>query len=104
MAENVNRMVDTTVGKADSMKVQTADALAELARKLREADLSGKGDDIKAALTDAEARLNAMSKEIGEKVEPAETFIIEHPFTSVLIAAGVGFMIGSMMSMMRPRD
>ncbi|HUL62408.1 MAG TPA: hypothetical protein VLT35_05040 [Methanocella sp.] len=97
-------MVDTTVGKADSMKVQTADALAELARKLREADLSGKGDDIKAALTDAEARLNAMSKEIGEKVEPAETFIIEHPFTSVLIAAGVGFMIGSMMSMMRPRD
>ena len=104
MAENVNRMVDTTVAKADSMKVQTADALEEAARKLREADLSVKGDEIKAALIDAEARISALSDEIGHKVEPVETFIVEHPLTSVLIAAGVGFMMGSMMSMMRPRD
>lgn len=104
MVENVNRMVDTTVAKADNMKVQTADALEELVRKLRDADLSVKGDEVKAMLNDAEARLNALSAEIGRKVEPAEEFIVEHPFTSVLIAAGVGFMIGSMLSMMRPRD
>lgn len=104
MAENVNRMVDTTVAKADNMKVQTADALEEAARKLREADLSIKGDEVKAMLSDAEARINDLKADIGKKVEPVENFIVDHPFASIMIAVGVGFMVGSLASRMHARD
>jgi ElaB/YqjD/DUF883 family membrane-anchored ribosome-binding protein len=104
MAENVNQMVDTTVAKADHMKVQTADSLEELARKLREADISLKGDEVKAMLNDAEARIQELKADVEKKVEPVETFIVDHPFTSVLIAAGVGFLIGSLASRMHGRD
>jgi ElaB/YqjD/DUF883 family membrane-anchored ribosome-binding protein len=104
MAENVNRMVDTTVAKADHMKVQTADALEEAARKLREADISLKGDEVKAMLNDAEARICELKADIGKKVEPVENFIYEHPLASVMIAVGVGFMVGSLASRMHARD
>jgi ElaB/YqjD/DUF883 family membrane-anchored ribosome-binding protein len=104
MAENVNRMVDTTVAKADHMKVQTADALEEAARKLRDADISLKGDEVKAILSDVEARVDQLKAGVEKKVEPVENFIVDHPFASVLIAAGVGFMIGSLISRMNSRD
>jgi ElaB/YqjD/DUF883 family membrane-anchored ribosome-binding protein len=104
MAENVNRMVDTTVAKADHMKVQTADALEEAARKLREADISLKGDEVKAMLNDAEARICALKADIGKKVEPVENFIVDHPFASIMIAVGVGFMVGSLATRMHARD
>ena len=104
MAENVNRMVDTTVAKADHMKVQTADALEEVVRKLREADLSLKGDDVKAMLNEAEARICELKADIGKKVEPVENFIVDHPFASIMIAVGVGFMVGSLASRMHARD
>jgi ElaB/YqjD/DUF883 family membrane-anchored ribosome-binding protein len=97
-------MVDTTVAKADNMKVQTADSLEELARKLREADLSLKGDEVKAMLNDAEARINELKEDIGRRVEPVETFIVDHPFTSIMIAAGLGFLVGSLASRMHARD
>jgi ElaB/YqjD/DUF883 family membrane-anchored ribosome-binding protein len=102
MAENVERIVNTTVAKADSLKVSTADALEEAARKLREADVSGRGEDVKAALHDAEARIGQLKADVEKKVEPIEDFIVDHPFASVLIAVGVGFMIGSLIS--RARD
>lgn len=104
MAENVNRMVDTTVAKADNMKVLTADRLEELARKLREADISLKGDDVKAMLSEAEARIEDLKADISKRVEPVEDFIVDHPLTSVLIAAGLGFLIGSFASRMSARD
>jgi ElaB/YqjD/DUF883 family membrane-anchored ribosome-binding protein len=104
MAEKVEKMVDTTVAKADSLKVQTADALEETARKLRETDLSVKGDEVKAMLSDAESRINMLRGDVEKKVEPVETFIVEHPFASVAIAVGMGFMVGSLVASMRPRD
>lgn len=97
-------MVDTTVAKADSFKVQTADVLEETARKLREADLSIKGDEVKAMLTDAEARISMLRADVEKKVEPVETFIVDHPFASVMIAVGLGFMVGSLVASMRSRD
>jgi ElaB/YqjD/DUF883 family membrane-anchored ribosome-binding protein len=97
-------MVDTSVAKADHMKVQTADALEEAARKLREADISLKGDEIKAMLGDVEARIDQLKADVGKKVEPVENFIVDHPFASILIAAGVGFMVGSLASRMYARD
>lgn len=102
MAENVERFVNTGVAKADNVKVSAADAFEEVARKLREADISGRGEDIKSALSDAEARINQLREDVGKKVEPMETFIVDHPFASILIAVGVGFMVGSLAS--RARD
>ncbi len=104
MAENVNRMVDTTVAKADNMKVHTADSLEELARKLREADLSVKGEDVKAVIAEAEARIDDLKADIGRRVEPVEDFIVEHPFASLAIALGVGFMAGALISRVNARD
>ena len=104
MAEKVEHMVDSTVAKADSMKAQTADVLEETARRLREADLSLKGEDIKAILSDAEARINQLKEGVSRKVEPVETFIVDHPLASVAIALGMGYLVGSFMSNMRARD
>lgn len=97
-------MVDNGVAKADNMKAQTADTLEELSRKLREADISLKGDEIKSMLNDVEARIDQLKADVDEKVEPVENFIVEHPFASLLIAAGVGFMAGSLISRMNGRD
>ena len=41
------KMKDTTTVKTDHLKVQTADALEEAARKLRSIDISEKADEVK---------------------------------------------------------
>ncbi|WP_424358268.1 hypothetical protein [Methanocella sp. MCL-LM] len=97
-AVKAEHFVDTTVAKADSMKAHTADALVEAARKLREADLGTRGDEVKAIIDDIEARTAQLKAEVDRKVEPVETFIVEHPLASVMIAMGIGFMVGSLMA------
>ncbi|CAJ36224.1 hypothetical protein RCIX861 [Methanocella arvoryzae MRE50] len=97
-ALKAERLVDTTVSRADEMKLHTAEALAEAARKLREADLGSKGQEVKAIIDDIEARTAELKAEVDKKVEPVETFIVEHPFASVMIAVGIGFMVGSLMT------
>jgi ElaB/YqjD/DUF883 family membrane-anchored ribosome-binding protein len=104
MSNNVGNMVDTTVARADDMKVKTADALEEAARRLRAADLSARGDDVNAILKDVETRIEKLRADVGKKVEPVEDFIVDHPFASILIAAGVGFMVGTLVDRMRARD
>jgi len=107
MVEKIDRMIDTTVKKADQVKVQTADALEEAARKLREADISAKSEDVKRILHDVEERVNRLGEEVGaeyqkidteyrKRVEPIETLISDHPIPSVLIAVGVGFLLGAL--------
>lgn len=98
MEEQVGKIVDTTVSKAVNVKVQTAEALEEAARKIRQADLEGRGDDVKAILHDLEVRTEQLKAEVDKKVEPVETFIVEHPLASVMIAVGVGFIVGSLMT------
>jgi ElaB/YqjD/DUF883 family membrane-anchored ribosome-binding protein len=97
-------MVNTTVAKADNVKVKTADALEEAARRLREADLSARGDDVNSILKDVEARIDNLRADVSKKVEPVEDFIVDHPFASILIAAGVGFMVGTLVDRMHSRD
>jgi len=104
MYTKIESMVDTTVAKTDSVKVKTADVLEASARRLREADLSGKGGDVNAILNDVEARIGKLRAEVGKKVEPVENFIVDHPFASILIAAGAGIVVGSLVSRMRSRD
>jgi ElaB/YqjD/DUF883 family membrane-anchored ribosome-binding protein len=101
MAEQVDKLVDTTVAKAVNVKVHAADAIEEAARKLRQANLEGRGDDVKALVNDIESRAAQLRDEVDRKVEPVETFIVEHPLASVMIAIGIGFMVGSLMTARR---
>lgn len=107
MAEKIERMVDTTVKKADQVKAQTVNALEEAARKLREVDISAKSEDVKRILRDVEERVNRLSEEVGaeyqkidteyrKQVEPIETLISDHPIPTVMIAVGVGFLLGAL--------
>jgi ElaB/YqjD/DUF883 family membrane-anchored ribosome-binding protein len=103
--DTINRMVNKTVSGADTMKLKTADALEEAARKLRSADMSMHGDEVKHVLHDAEARIHQFKEEVGvkyhemeaeyhKKVEPVEAIISDHPLPAVLVAMGVGFLFG----------
>jgi len=108
-AESIDRMVDKTVGGADHMKLQTADALEEAARKLRTADMSARGEDVKHILHDAEDRIHQFKEEVGvkyheieteyhKKMEPVETIISDHPIPAVMVALGLGFLFGMLIS------
>ncbi len=94
----MERAVETTFGGAEKVKVQAADTLEEAARKLREMSITAKGEDVKAILSDTEARIDELRGQVSKKVEPVEDFITEHPFVSIALAAGVGLMIGALLT------
>lgn len=106
--ETADRMVNTGVASADHLKIQTAEALEDAARKLRSADVSAKGEEVKHILHDIEHHVNQFKAEVGveyhkieagyhQRVEPVENIIIDHPIPSVLIAAGIGVLIGMLL-------
>jgi ElaB/YqjD/DUF883 family membrane-anchored ribosome-binding protein len=106
--ETAERMVNAGVAGADHLKLQTAEALEDAARKLRRADVSARGEDVKQILQDVEDRVNLFKADVGagyrtmeagyhQRVEPVENIIIEHPIPSVLIEAGVGVLIGMLL-------
>jgi ElaB/YqjD/DUF883 family membrane-anchored ribosome-binding protein len=101
----INRMVNKGFSGADHIKIETAEALEEAARKLRSADISTQREDVKHILHDAESRIHQFKREVGVKyhemeadyhkqVEPVETIISEHPIPAALVAVGIGFLIG----------
>lgn len=107
------KMKDLTNPKTDNLKFQTADALEEAARRLRTVNLSEKTEDVMNILQEAEVRMNRFRNEAGvefekiedeyhKKVEPVENIITAHPIPAVLIAAGIGLLIGALIS--RGRD
>ncbi len=107
------KMKDLTNPKTDSLKFQTADALEEAASRLRTVDLSEKTDDVMNILQEAEERMNRFRNDAGvefekiedeyhKKVEPVENIITAHPIPAVLIAAGIGLLIGALI--IRGRD
>jgi ElaB/YqjD/DUF883 family membrane-anchored ribosome-binding protein len=111
--ETADKMVTMGVARADSYKIQTAEALEEAARKLRNADISAKGEDVRTILSDVEYHVNQFKSDVSagfqnveaeyhKKVEPVEHIIIEHPIPAVLIAAGIGVLIG--MLIFKSRD
>ena len=112
-SETTERMVNAGVSGADHLKIQTAEALEDAARKLRSADVSAKGEEVKYILNDVEDRVNQFKAEVGarchhieaeyhKRVEPVEHMIVEHPIPSVLVAAGIGVIIG--MLLFKSRD
>lgn len=107
-SETADRMVNAGVAGADHLKIQTAEALEDAARKLRRADVSARGEEVKDILQDVENRVNQFKADVGagyhrvevdyhKRVEPVEDIIIDHPIPSVLIAAGVGVIIGMLL-------
>ena len=111
--ETTDRMVDQGVAGAEHLKLQTAEALEEAARRLRSADVSAKGEDVRQILHDIEGRIQQLKAAAGagygkidadyhKMVEPVETVIAQHPIPAVLIATGVGVLIG--MVIFKARD
>jgi len=103
--DTINRMVNKGVYRADDMKLQTAQKLEEAARKLRSADISTHGQDLKNIMHDVEAQVHQFKKEAGvkydemeadfhNKMEPVETMITDHPIPAILVAIGVGVLTG----------
>ena len=111
--ETAERMVNEGVAGVDHLKIQTAEALEDAARKLRRTDVAAKGDDVKYILQDVEDRVNHFKAEVGagyhsmeagyhQQMEPVENIIIDHPIPAVLIAAGAGLLLG--MLIFKARD
>jgi ElaB/YqjD/DUF883 family membrane-anchored ribosome-binding protein len=108
-----DRMVNAGVAGADQLKIQTAEALEEAARKLRDTDVASRGKDVKDILHDVEYRVNKFKTECGveydrieegyhQSVEPVENIIIDHPLPAVMVATGIGILIG--MLIFKARD
>jgi ElaB/YqjD/DUF883 family membrane-anchored ribosome-binding protein len=100
-----DRMVNAGVAGVDHMKIQTAEALEDAARRLRDTDVASRGEDVKEILHDVENRVNRFRKECGaeydkietgyhKRVEPVENVILDHPIPAVLAAAGIGVLFG----------
>lgn len=100
-----DRMVNAGVAGADHVKIQTAEAFEDAARRLRDTDMVSRGEDVKEILHDVESRVNTFRKECGagydrieagyhHRVEPVEHVIIDHPIPAILVAAGIGALIG----------
>lgn len=97
----------------NAVKNQTIEALEEAARKLRNADLSLNNEDVQKILHSVQDKMDVYKEEIGAKyqeleaeyhqqVEPVENIICDHPIPAVLVAMGVGFLFGMLIS--RSRD
>jgi ElaB/YqjD/DUF883 family membrane-anchored ribosome-binding protein len=114
MAEDtIERMAGRGNAGADSLKLQTAEALEEAARKLRSADISVNSEDVKNILHGVESQVDHFREELGtkyheieaeyqKKVEPVEHMICDHPLPAVLVAMGFGFLFGMLIG--RSRD
>lgn len=107
MVEKVEKILEETSMKADQLKRQTADALEEAAKKLREAGLSPKAEDVKRIISDVQERVSRLGEEVGAEIqkveseyharaEPVEKIIATHPIPAVLVAAGLGFLLGAL--------
>jgi ElaB/YqjD/DUF883 family membrane-anchored ribosome-binding protein len=103
--DTMERMADKGFSGADHLRIQTAEALEEAARKLRSADMAMNGEDVKHILHGVQDQMDQFKEEIGAKyhdleaeyqknVEPVETMICDHPIPAVLVAMGLGFLFG----------
>lgn len=108
VVEKMEKVLQSTVAGADQLKNQTADALEEAARRLRQASVSEKAEDVRKIIRDAEERMRMLNEEIGTgiarieseyhtRAEPVESLIASHPIPAVLVAAGIGFLLGALL-------
>jgi ElaB/YqjD/DUF883 family membrane-anchored ribosome-binding protein len=109
--DSVERMSGKISG-ADHLKLQTAEALEEAARRLRSADISVNDDDVQNILHGVQDKVDHFREELGtryqememeyhKQVEPVENIICDHPIPAVLVALGVGVLVGMLISKFR---
>lgn len=110
MTENtIDRLAEKGISEADHLKNQTIDALEEAARKLRNADMSVSREHVQTILHNVQDQMDVYKEEIGAKyheveekyhqqVEPVENIICEHPIPAVMVALGIGFLFGMLVS------
>jgi ElaB/YqjD/DUF883 family membrane-anchored ribosome-binding protein len=93
----------------EQIKIKTAEALEEAARKLRSADI----EEANNIMSDVESDMDQFKREFVARyhhaetgyhkaMEPVETMISDHPIPAVMIALGLGFLLG--MFICRSRD
>jgi len=108
----VEPKTDKSISGAEHLKLQTAEALEEAARKLRNADMSINDEDVQNILHGVQDRVDHFKEELGERyqemeieyhkrAEPVENIIIDHPIPSVLVAVGFGVLFGMLISKFR---
>jgi ElaB/YqjD/DUF883 family membrane-anchored ribosome-binding protein len=114
MAEDtIDKMTNKGISEADHIRNQTIEALEEAARKLRNADVSMNGEDVRNILHGVQDKMDHFKEEMGakyheveaeyqKKVEPVEHMICDHPIPTVVVAMGFGFLLGMLIS--RSRD
>jgi len=114
MAEDtIDKMANKGISEADRIKNQTIEALEEAARRLRTADVTMNGEDVKNILHGVQDKMDHFKVEMGakyheveaeyqKKVEPVEHIIRDHPIPAVAVAVGFGFLLGMLIS--RSRD
>ena len=114
MAEDaIDTMTNKGISEADHIKNQTIQALEDAARKLRNADMSMNGEEVKNILHGVQNKMDHFKEEMGakyheveveyqKKVEPVEHIIRDHPVPAVVVAVGFGFLLGMLLS--RSRD
>jgi ElaB/YqjD/DUF883 family membrane-anchored ribosome-binding protein len=107
--DTINRMADKGFSDADHLKNQTIDALEEAARKLRNADISVSRENVENILHGVQNQMDVYKEEIGaryhemeeeyhNRVEPVENIICDHPIPAVMVALGIGFLFGMLIS------
>lgn len=110
MSENtIERMAEKGISEADHLKNKTIDALEEAAQKLRNADMSVSKEHVQNILHNVQDQMDVYKEEIGTKyheveaeyhkqVESVENVICEHPIPAVMVALGIGFLFGMLVS------
>jgi ElaB/YqjD/DUF883 family membrane-anchored ribosome-binding protein len=102
-------MSDDNLSETDNLKNQTIDALEEAARTLRNADISLNKEKVENILYGVQDQMDQYKEEIGAKyhemeaeyhkqVEPVENIICDHPIPAVMVALGIGFLFGMLIS------
>ena len=102
-------MTEDGISGTDRLKNQTIEALEEAARKLRSSDISVNRENVENILHGVQEQMDVYKEQIGAKyhemeeqyhqqVEPVENIICDHPIPAVMVALGIGFLFGMLIS------
>jgi ElaB/YqjD/DUF883 family membrane-anchored ribosome-binding protein len=102
-------MAEDSISGTDHLKNQTIEALEEAARKLRSSDISVNRENVENILHGVQEQMDVYKEQIGAKyhemeeqyhqqVEPVENIICDHPIPAVMVALGIGFLFGMLVS------
>lgn len=110
--EATDKIVNAGVADVNYLKIQTAEALEKGARNLRVSDVSEMGENVKDTLHDIEnwvyqlkealsSDCRKIESDINKGAEPVEHIIITHPIPSIIIATGIGAILGMLFYRLR---